>query len=74
MFRLGRRHARLIRWHKVHVGAVNAAIRAVIHVVVSARDKVAEAGPDRVMLRGSRTLRSRSAENKWRGARPFARC
>lgn len=30
MFRLGRCHARLTEWHKVHVGAVNAAIHAVL--------------------------------------------
>ena len=80
MFRLGRCHARLTEWHKVHVGAVHAAIHAVRSAPLRDVARRVVAYPavvvavDRVMRRASRIRRSLSVANKSRVVRPFARC
>lgn len=82
MFRLGRHHARLTRWHKDHVGADSVAVNvphnrgehnAHGRRRVAAHRNVA-VGRARVMPHESRTARSHSAVSRSRVARPFARC
>ena len=82
MFRLGRHHARLTRWHRDLVGVDNVAANA------RRRDVVARAkGPlrdaahsnvvhvsDPVLRRARRAPKSHSAVNRSKGARRFARC